>query len=237
MSLDQLEGWRGRRMTRRSLLQWGTRGSLGAAALVLVGCGDDDDDDDNVTATATASTTTTAATATATATSTTTAIATTTEEPSNGGGIAGGGPIIEQVTLDGGAATLVVFNSGDAAVSLDGWFLCNRPLYWPMPAVELAPGDRLTVHAGSGTDAAGEVFAGGGIGSLDGGDGEIALYSSNAFGDASAIVSYVGWGSGGGRIDVARSAGIWGDATLEAGDGATIAFGGGDPGAEAYSVQ
>jgi len=93
------------------------------------------------------------------------------------------------------------------------------------------------VHAGAGTDSADELFAGGDLGSLGGGNGEIGLYSSRDFANASAIVSYVGWGSAKGRLSVARSAGIWGEATLEAGDGATIAHTGGAPGAEAYSVE
>ena len=264
MSLNQLEGWGERRISRRSLLRWSTRGSLGVAVLVLVGCGDDDDDDaatataaaaDTTTAeptatpTATAAATTAAATATATGTATATETATATgtaaatetatptEQPSNGGATAAGGPIIERVVLGGGDATVVLFNSGDAPVSLDGWFLCNFPDYWRVPAVELAPGARLTVHAGAGADSGGELFAGGGYGSLGGGNGEIGLYSSSDFGSADAIVSYVGWGSAKARLGVARSAGIWGDATLEAGDGATIAFSGGPPAAEAYAVQ
>ena len=252
MSLDQLERWGERRVSRRSLLKWGTRGSLGVAALVLVGC-----DDDDATATATAAATaaatetataeptdTAAATATATAEPTDTAAATATGEDDFGYGatelgsqIAAGGPIIEQVVLGGSDATMVIFNAGDTPASLDGWFLCSFPLYWRFPAVELAPGARLTVHAGAGADSATELFAGGGFGSLLGGNGEIGLYRSAQFSSADAIVSYVGWGSAKGRLSVARSAGIWGEATLEAGDGATIAFSGGAPAAEAYSVH
>ena len=229
MSLDRLERWAERRISRRSLLKWSTRGSLGVAALLLVGC-DDDDDDATATAAATETarataeptdTATAAATATATATATAeptdtaTTTATATEEPSGGGGIATGGPIIEQVVLGGADATMVILNTGDTPASLAGWFLCNGPSYWPFPAGELAPGARLTVHAGAGTDSTTELFAGGSFGSLAGGDGEIALYSSNAFGSADAIVSYVGWGSAKGRLSVARAAGIWGEATLE----------------------
>ncbi|MDA1061333.1 MAG: lamin tail domain-containing protein [Chloroflexi bacterium] len=208
------------------------------AALVLVGCSDDDDDDDNdVAATAEATdTATTEATETATETATAEATEEATTDPT-ATAIAGGGPIIEQVVLGGADASIVLVNGGEEAVSLDGWFLCNFPDYWPLPAMELAPGARLTVHAGAGTDTADELYADGGYASLNGGDGEFALYSSNAFGDVTAIVSYVGWGAGNRRLELAQEAGIWGDVTLEAVDGATISHNGGAPGAEAYTVE
>ena len=82
------------------------------------------------------------------------------------------------------------------------------------------------------------MFAGGGFGSLSGGGaGEIAVYSRQDFGSSDAIVSYVAWNGGSMRKSVAQSADIWGSADVEAAEGATIAFVGGDPGAESYEVR
>lgn len=255
MSLEELGR---RRLSRRVLLRGGVVGVAGLAAAALVGCDDDDDDENGAagsptqTATATQTATPTAtetptATPTATATATPTETATETETPAptstptatpTSGGIAAGGVIIEQVVLAGGDATVVVFNTGDSPQSLQGWFFCNVPRYWPFPDVTLEPGARLTVNAGDGADGGGEVFAGGGFGGLTGGRaGEIALYRGSNFGSADDIVSYVGWNGGSGRRGVAKSAGIWGDGDLATESGATIVFVGGGIGADAYEVR
>lgn len=172
MDLDRLEGLRGRRLSRRTLLRGGAFGIAGLAAAAVVSCGDDDDDDDDNGATPTP-------TPTATPTPTPIPSATATQPPAGGGGgIAAGGVIIEELALAGGDATVVLFNTGDTEQALDGWFLCQFPTYWPLPSMTLAPGGRVTVNAGSGDDTADELFAGGGFGSLSGsGAGEVALYS------------------------------------------------------------
>ena len=232
MDLDRLEGLAERRLSRRTLLRGGAFGIGGLAAAALVGCGDDDDDDDDDDNGATP-------TPTATATPTPTATATATQPPAGGGGgIAAGGVIIEEVVLAGGDATVVLFNTGDTEQAFEGWFLCQFPSYWPLPSMTLAPGGRVTVNAGSGDDTADELFAGGGFGSLSGGRaGEIALYSGGNFGSSDVIVSYVAWNGGSMRKSVAQGAGIWGNDDVDDGDGATIAFRGGDPGAAAYEVR
>ncbi|HWO93467.1 MAG TPA: hypothetical protein VNL92_01755, partial [Dehalococcoidia bacterium] len=44
------EGWKRRRMSRRTALRGVTIGGVGAAAAATIGCGDDDDDDDDAEA-------------------------------------------------------------------------------------------------------------------------------------------------------------------------------------------
>ncbi len=108
----------------------------------------------------------------------------------------------------GGDGLVEITNVGDEAGTMDGWFLCQRPSYHALPTATLDAGESLTIGA---ADAS--------IGALDAADGEMGLYSSGAFGDAGAIVSYVEWGSAGhGRASVAVDAGIWpADAFVPAG--------------------
>lgn len=228
-----------RSLTRRGLLQWSAGSAFGAVALLLVGCADDDDDDDDETPTEEAIE---GPTEEATEEPTEEATEEATEEPTEetgGGGIAAGGVNIIEVTLSGEDAVVTIRNDGDAAASLEGWFVCNFPSYWPIPNTELAPGATLRVHAGSGDDGAEDVFAGGGFGSLSGADaGEVAIYNIGGnFGEASAIVSYVGWNGGAARSGVALEAGIWGEAFVDAIDGATISLTGEPGDATGYSVS
>ena len=134
-----------------------------------------------------------------------------------------GGVAISGVTLNGDTATVTVTNNGESTVNLDGWFVCNFPAYWPIPAVDIAAGASLTFHAGEGADTATDYYAGGGFGALSGsGAGEVALYSSNSFGSAEAIQSYVGWNGGQMRKGLAQEAGIWGDDDVTAEDSASL---------------
>ncbi|MEE8332173.1 MAG: hypothetical protein V3R84_10430 [Acidimicrobiia bacterium] len=110
---------------------------------------------------------------------------------------------------------VTITNLGDAAVSVDGLWLCNRPGYTELPTAAIAAGSSLDIPA----DA---------LGSLPGGGGEVALYTSNSFGDSSAMLDYVAWGSGGGRASVAEEAGLWpaGDSVDVAGSEIMAATGG-----------
>lgn len=91
---------------------------------------------------------------------------------------------------------VTITNLGDDAVSVEGLWLCNRPNYTELPTAALAAGSSLDIPA----DA---------LGSLSASGGEVALYTSNSFGDSSAMLDYVGWGTGGGRASVADEAGLW----------------------------
>lgn len=112
---------------------------------------------------------------------------------------AGGPPasrfVLQSVSF-GEPASVTITNVGNAAGSLDGYWLCNRPNYMPVPSTTLQAGESVTVSAGPL-----------GIGSAD---GEVGLYASNRFDDPAAIRSYVEWGAAGhGRSAVAVAAGIW----------------------------
>ena len=224
---DEVRRLGGRTLTRRGLLRWSAGSAFGAVALLLVGCNDDDDDDD--------ATPTEEATEEPTEEATEQPTEEATEEPTEeAGGIAARGVTIVEVALAGEDAVVTIRNEGDAPASMEGWFVCNFPGYWPIPSTALAPGASLRIHAGSGEDGDEDVFAGGGFGSLSGADaGEVAIYNVGGnFGDPSAIVSYVGWNGGAARSGVAQEAGIWGDAFVDATDGATISLtgsGGGRP--------
>lgn len=150
---------------------------------------------------------------------------------------AGGGVVISAVSLTGDDATVEITNTGDTTVNLDGWFVCNFPAYWGIPAVEIAPGASLTFHAGAGTDTATDLFAGGAFGSLDGsGAGEVALYSGSNFTSSELMQSYVAWNGGGLRKGVAQAAGIWGDTDITAEAGALLDNSLDGTGAEAWFV-
>ena len=132
---------------------------------------------------------------------------------------------------------MVLLNGSDGPVDLDGWFICQRPSYWPLPAVTLDPAQRITIRTASGEDTDEMLFAGGRFGQLSGGGGEVALYRDSAFDNPGSIVGYVAWNSGGARQEVAQAAGIWGGRNVLAGEGDVIAFTGAGTGADAYEVE
>ena len=105
-----------------------------------------------------------------------------------------------------------ITNTGDQPYDLSGHWICQRPTYAELPSEVLEPGATYDASLGG--------F------SADG--GEVAVYTSNSFGSSDDIVSYVGWGSGGGRQGVAEGAGIWSGGTVRpAGDAITLS---GEPG-------
>lgn len=114
---------------------------------------------------------------------------------------------LEVIAVDfvGGNAT--VANSGSEAVELSGHQLCNRPTYVALPDQTLGPGETIDVS----------------IGGLTQDGGEVALYTSADFGSSDALVDYVTWGSGGGRLSVAEEAGQWsGSPATAEGDSLTL---------------
>ena len=167
--------------------------ALAVLALVAAACGDSDDGDDAETPT----TTTTEATAETAAPE-----PDITEAPPAVSGSPSDLAITEVVFGD----HVTITNLGDAPVSVEGLWLCNRPSYTPLPTAQIAPGESLDIAAGD-------------LDGLQEGNGEVALYTSNNFGDSGSIIDYVTWGQGGGRLSVAADAGIWpaGEAVTPAG--------------------
>lgn len=238
-----------RRTSRRAVLRGGGI-AAGGIGLFLVGCGDDDDPTATATAAATDEPTseptdepTAAATEEPTAEATDEPTAEPTEEPTAeptdepSPSDMPSKVVVQAVTLAGDDGTVVLRNLSDAAVTMDGWFICQRPAYWAIPTTTLEPGAEVTLHAGAGTDDATNLYADGGMGSLSGGSGEIGLYDSSSFGSSESIVSFVAWNGSGGRTSEAQGAGIWGSDTVEAGDGDTIFFVGPSEDASGYSLQ
>lgn len=110
---------------------------------------------------------------------------------------------LQVTSVDFTTGVAVITNNGDRDIDLAGHWICNRPSYAEMPNQVLTPGDSVEASLGG--------F------SPDG--GEVAIYTSDAFGDSTAIATYVSWGSGGGRDPVAKEAGIWEGAPVQvAGD-------------------
>jgi hypothetical protein len=193
-----------------------------ALALIVAACGDDDD----------ASTTTMPETAATTAAAAATDDTTADEDMSDdmdedmtddsmsdedmSDEMAMTGAIFEITTVSFEAPMVVITNVGTEAGSLEGHWLCQRPSYQALPALELGAGESVAISLGGDAFAppAGALTVDGALdlGSIAASSGEIGLYSSNSFGSADAIVSYVEWGnSGHGRSATAVEAGVWDD--------------------------
>lgn len=112
----------------------------------------------------------------------------------------GAGPSDRELVIDavsfGDDGTVTITNVSATQYGLTGHFVCNRPVYVPLPDIVLEPGESVTVPSG---DL-----------SLDSASGEVGLYFSNEFGNADAMLGYVEYGSSGrGREPVAVEAGLW----------------------------
>jgi len=179
--------------------------------LVASACADDTVST-TVAATARATTSAPATTqAAATTTTPTTQAPATTAAPATTVVASTTGLQIVQVGLDTSfqEGWVLLQNTGNTPWDLTGHYLCQRPSYFALPDITIPAGDIYWVGVGAAIDAPG-VGANGAVGSFDPGGGEVGLYSSNSFGDADAILSYVEWGSTGhGRSSVAVAAGIW----------------------------
>jgi hypothetical protein len=120
--------------------------------------------------------------------------------------------LLQVTSVDYATGVATLTNTGDQPYDLADHWICQRPTYAELPDEMLEPG--ATYEAS--------------LGGFDAGGGEIAVYTSNSFGNSEDIVSYVGWGSGGGRQGVAEEAGIWSGGPVQpTGDTITLS---GDPG-------
>ncbi len=116
--------------------------------------------------------------------------------------------VLSIVAIDFDSGEVTIANSGDADVSLDGYFLCNFPSYGQVEAgVSVPAGGTVTVTSPVGLRAE---------------DGELGLYTTDSYSDPSAIAAYVEWGSEGHeRASVAVEAGIH-DGTPTAVEGSAL---------------
>ena len=188
---------------------------LFAFVLVVAACGDDDAGDTTSTQ---ASTATTAADEVTDTTESTTdddmAEDDMAEDDMAEDDMAAEGAIFEITTVTFGAPMVVITNVGTEPGNLQGHWICQRPSYQELPAIDVGPGESVAISLGGSVflPPPGTLTIEGqlNIGSIAASSGEIGLYSSNLFGSADAIVSYVEWGSSGhGRSSTAVEAGAW----------------------------
>ena len=238
-----------RRLSRRAALLLGGQAGLAAIGLVLVGCdGDDDDDGEEPAPTPTPAATPPPpeeeATASPEVAATPPVDAAPTEEPAPAPAPAEaaahaikGGMVIEEVAIADANSTVTLFNTGDSPVNLDGWYICQFPNYWPVPALTVAAGGRIVVHMSQGENTETDLFANRAFSTLKEDKGEVGLYASGQFDSPDAMRGYVDWNAEGHRAPTARAAGLWGDTFLTATLGSVIRWNGAGSGADSYTVE
>jgi hypothetical protein len=176
-----------------------------ALALIAAACGGSDSEPTTTDAGGTDTTTTSTTAAASTTTSAQSETTTTT------GADSGSAEFVISRVVFGDDGYVSITNVGASAGSLDGWQLCQRPAYFAIGSVEVAPGETVHFTMGSVEGLSGQVIESNGrFGRLSDSSGEMGLYADASFGSASSIRSYVEWGSSGhGRSSVAVAAGIW----------------------------
>lgn len=108
--------------------------------------------------------------------------------------------------------TVTVQNDGPEPVDMGNLFMCNRPNYSAIGAGVVEPGATIDVDAS--------------IVDLSADGGEVAIYTSQNFDSAGAILAYVQWGSAdGGRSSVAVAAGLIADGEFVDNGGADFTVG------------
>ena len=183
-----------------------------ALALTAAACSGTDDAT-TTSAVAAGTTPSSVTTSTTQAPASTTSEAPTTTSSTADAPAAGASFAITTVTY-GAAPMVVITNVGSAQGVLSGQWLCQRPLYFAIPDVELAPGEQLAISLGGDAflppPGAKTIEGAARLGAVDPSSGEMGLYSSASFDSSDAIVDYVEWGSAPhGRTTVAVNAGIW----------------------------
>ena len=110
----------------------------------------------------------------------------------------------------GDLGSIEVGNLGPDAGDLTGHWLAVDPFYLELPSTVLAAGKSLVVSVDVDADPDLVVTAAGLLPPLSAGSGEVGLYTSGDFGDPSAMIDYVAWGSTDHeRFPVAVAAGLW----------------------------
>jgi len=107
--------------------------------------------------------------------------------------------VISEVFANG---TFELRNEGTSTVNVGSYWICDFPDYRRLDELTLECGD-LNLAAGAEV-----VLTAPGLHETD--DSELGLYTRNSFGDASALISYLEWGSSGHqRAGLAVGNGIW----------------------------
>ena len=98
--------------------------------------------------------------------------------------------------------SLELRNTGNSSANISNYWICNFPDYRRL--------DQLTIECGSLNLAPGEEVVLTAPGLHETNDSELGLYTRNSFGDASALVSYLEWGSSGHqRANLGVQRGLW----------------------------
>ena len=94
-------------------------------------------------------------------------------------------------------------NLGSSSIDISNYWVCNFPAYDRIGTLNIVCGGDYILDPNELVTVDLEF-------TIDSNDGEFGLYSTNDFGNASAILDYVEWGSTGhGRSGLAVTAGIW----------------------------
>jgi hypothetical protein len=116
-----------------------------------------------------------------------------------GGGLTSNNVVINEVTVDG---RVEIFNGTNEPVNIAPYWLCNFPDYQPIT--------EMTVECGELLIQPGEVTVISGFEGFNALDAELGLYTTNSFGSADAMISYLEWGSTGHRrSSLAVNNGFW----------------------------
>src|SRR5262245_34677768 len=149
--------------------------------------------------------------------------------------------VIDEVLLDplgvnNGRQVIELTNTGaaDFVMGPSGYWLYFPPASWQFPPdVVIPPGGSVLVYVNRpGSSTTGEFYTGSsGMRTLRVQGDSIALFRTNLFADATAIVDFVEWGAAGNGVeDVAIAAGIWAQGSFidlaPLRDGASLAYDG-----------
>jgi hypothetical protein len=115
----------------------------------------------------------------------------------------------------GDAGRIEVVNTGPQAGNIHGHWIAVHPFYLEMPSMIVESGKTVVISLDQEQQRDDWVNAYGLLPILAALGGEVGLYANGQFGDPTAIVDYVEWGSPGHfRSTVAMAAGIWDDSRI-----------------------
>ena len=131
---------------------------------------------------------------------------------------AAGQIVINEILPNG---TVEVKNIGSETVDISSYWLCDFPTYEQFAD--------LNIICGSTMLEAGAIMAIDNFNTINGADGEMAIYTNSSFGSPTGLIDYVEWGfTGHQRSGVAAEAGVWaeGDFVPAFAEGESLAYSG-----------